>query len=369
MVAVRTTTLAAARLARVGVLASLALSTATLLTAATGGSPAVVEPVQVPAASSRLAAKGPIIAAAVAGARVVGVGARGHVVYSDDMGLSWTQARVPVSVDLVSVQFPLPRMGWATGHDGVVLKTIDAGASWTVALDGRQAAQLMLDYYAAQSSGDSDVKAALAEVRLFVQERGARPFLDVFFQDADNGFVVGAWGLILRTKDGGATWTPWMHRVENPQNGHFYAIRSVASQLWIAGDQGLLLKWDPVGERFASSRPPQGGSLFGLLGGPGYVLAHGLFGRAVVSRDGGRTWDRSVGLGSSSLTGGAVLADGRIVLVDGSAGAWVSRDDGRNFTTLDVGASRPYTGVVDAGDKTLVLVGLGGVRPFTMAAP
>ncbi|WP_223541918.1 WD40/YVTN/BNR-like repeat-containing protein [Pseudomonas sp. BF-RE-26] len=338
------------------------------LGAASGGQ-TVLEPVQVPAVSSRLAAAAPIIAVATAGTRIVGVGVRGHIVYSDNQGLEWTQAQVPVSVDLVSVQFPTPQVGWATGHDGVVLKSIDAGSTWQLVLEGRRAAQLMLDYYAAQPADDPRMQAALAESRRFVKEQGARPFLDVWFSDANEGFIVGAWGLVLHTTDAGATWTPWLHLVDNPGAGHLYAIRSIGSEFWIAGDQGLLLKLDSASGRFISTQPPEGGSLFGVIGTPDFVLAYGLLGRAIVSRDGGKTWDQSSGLGSSSVTGGAVLVDGRVVLVDGGAGLWISDDNGRNFSAWHIGAARPYTGVVDAGGKTLVLAGLGGVRALSSVTP
>lgn len=350
-------------------LAPLFLLTVAPLFAMAGKVQPVVEPGQVPALESRLVGKAPIIAVAHAGTRTVGVGVRGHIVYSDDRGRTWTQARVPVSVDLVSVQFPTPQVGWATGHDGVVLKSVDGGITWSVVLEGRRAAQLMLDYYAAQPADDPRVQAALEETRRFVKEQGARPFLDAWFGPAGEGFVVGAWGIALHTTDAGATWTPWLDRIDNPDANHLYAIRAIGSQLWIAGGQGLLLKWDAARERFVDSHPPEGGSLFGVVGKPGFVLAYGLAGRAVVSRDGGKTWERPSGLGSSSVTGGVVLSDGGVVLVDSGAGVRVSRDDGRSFAALNAGAAQPYTGVADIGGQTLVLAGLGGVRPLSVAAP
>ncbi|NDZ18008.1 YCF48-related protein [Variovorax sp. WS11] len=358
------------RLARLQVHVRSALWAFVMLLPAASSAHVVLEPIEIPATASRLAVKGPISAVAAAGDRIVGVGVRGHIVYSDDRGQTWVQARVPVSVDLVSVQFPTPMVGWATGHDGVVLKSIDGAKTWTLVLDGRRAAQLMADYYAAQqATGDARMSAALAEAQRFVKENGARPFLDVWFSGTDAGFIIGAWGVVLHTTDGGKTWTPWLHRVENPAGAHLYAIRAVGSQLWITGEQGLLLKMDSAGERFASSHAPEGASLFGVLGKPDFVLAYGLLGRAVVSRDGGKTWEQPSGLGSSSLTGGTVLADGRVILVDGRGGVWVSRDDGRSFAAWNAGALRPYTGVIDAGNNTLVLAGLGGVRALSSATP
>ena len=34
-----------------------------------------------------------------------------------------------------------------------------------------------------------------------------RPFLDIWFRDAQHGYAVGAYGLFMETSDGGASWT------------------------------------------------------------------------------------------------------------------------------------------------------------------
>ena len=85
-----------------------------------------------PAVKSPLASRGLLNGLASAGKRIVAVGQRGHILYSDDAGKSWRQAEVPVSSDLVAVSFPNATNGWAVGHDGVVLRTTDAGVTWTV---------------------------------------------------------------------------------------------------------------------------------------------------------------------------------------------------------------------------------------------
>ena len=77
-----------------------------------------------------------------AGNRVVAVGEQGIVLISDDAGISWRQAEVPVSVLLTAITFTDESTGWAVGHDGVVLKTIDGGENWRVALTGAKINQL-----------------------------------------------------------------------------------------------------------------------------------------------------------------------------------------------------------------------------------
>lgn len=81
-----------------------------------------------------------------AGSRVIAVGMHGSILYSDDQGNRWTQARVPVSVLLTAVHFVNERLGWAVGHNGVVLHSADGGASWQRQLDGWQIDQMVLAY-------------------------------------------------------------------------------------------------------------------------------------------------------------------------------------------------------------------------------
>ncbi|NMF91677.1 WD40/YVTN/BNR-like repeat-containing protein, partial [Aromatoleum petrolei] len=194
---------------------------------------------------SELATKGLINGLAQAGSRVVGVGQRGHVVYSDDQGRSWRQAKVPVSSDLVAVSFPTPQQGWAVGHDGVVLATSDAGASWTKQLDGRALGEVMLAHYKAKGEA-----AWIAEAERFAAQGAENPFLDVWFADDKTGFVVGAFNLILRTTDGGKRWTPWLDRTDNPQALHLYGIRGAAGDVYVVGEQGLVLRLDAAAGRF-----------------------------------------------------------------------------------------------------------------------
>lgn len=277
---------------------------------------------------------------------------------------------MPVSVDLIAVTFSGPKVGWAVGHDGMVLRSGDGGATWSMVMDGRMAAKLLVRYYSSQGPrNSSQIKAALDESEKFVAEQGARPFLDVYFSDEKTGYIVGAWGLILRTIDGGNTWEPWLHHVENPNAAHLYAVRKAAGALWIAGEQGVLLRSTNGGLSFESAKPPEGGSLFGVLEIPGNgVISFGLVGRAIISQDGGKTWAVSKGLGGSGLTSGTVLPDGRIVLVDGAAGLWISADQGKNFTAVRAQNPMSYSGVTWS-EGLLHLVGLGGVRQASIPNP
>ena len=57
-----------------------------------------------------------------AGKRLVVVGDRGHILFSDDQGRTWTQARVPTRQLLTAVFFLDDKRGWAVGHDALVVE-------------------------------------------------------------------------------------------------------------------------------------------------------------------------------------------------------------------------------------------------------
>ena len=83
------------------------------------------------AIESPKAAKGLMIDVVHAGKRLVAVGDRGHILYSDDQGNTWAQAKVPTRQLLTAVFFVDDQHGWAVGHDAQILASTDGGATWT----------------------------------------------------------------------------------------------------------------------------------------------------------------------------------------------------------------------------------------------
>ncbi|HTP74867.1 MAG TPA: YCF48-related protein [Burkholderiaceae bacterium] len=310
-----------------------------------------------PALASPLAARALVNGLTLAGARVVAVGQRGHVLLSDDHGKSWQQATVPVSADLVAVSFPSAEQGWAVGHDAVVLHTADGGRTWSRQLDGRTIGDALVKHYSA--SGDAKW---LAEAQRFAAQGAENPLLDVCFDDARHGIVVGAFGLVLRTTDGGQSWQPLLHATDNPKALHLYAVRRVGGDLYIAGEQGLLLKLDATSGRFVAQNIPYQGTLFGVVGNERVVLAFGLRGNVVRSTDRGRTWSAvSTGV-PVGLTAGTLDERGRIVLVSQAGHVLVSADDGATFAPLKTERAQPAAAVTASGGGALVLGGPRGLQ-------
>ncbi|MBV8501897.1 MAG: glycosyl hydrolase [Paucibacter sp.] len=330
-----------------------------------GGALAGSDPLETPARLSELASARPITALARAGSGVVAVGQRGHILRSVDGGRRWTQSKVPTSSDLTAVQFPDARTGFATGHDGVVLKSEDGGATWIKLLDGRAVNRLVLEQMQARvdAGGTEHDKRLLDEAKRNAEMGPDKPFLDLWFTNDREGFVIGAYNLILHTADGGRSWQSWFDRTDNPRFLNFYAIRSVGRSLYIAGEAGLLLKLD--GEHFKALASPYNGSFFGLAGTSAGVLVFGMRGNAYLSRDEGGTW-RAVPTGlMASITAGDALPDGRVALVDQAGLLTVSKDGGERFLRSGPPAPMSLSAVVFAGDA-LVIGGVRGARALDL---
>ena len=85
-----------------------------------------------PAANSSKYNKTLINAVDKAGARIIGVGIHGIIIYSDDLGNTWEQASVPTTKTLTDIDCVDETTCWVTGHDAYILKTVDRGQNWSV---------------------------------------------------------------------------------------------------------------------------------------------------------------------------------------------------------------------------------------------
>jgi photosystem II stability/assembly factor-like uncharacterized protein len=344
-----------------------AAAAASLAGAARAATPGWRDVLDTPALPSPLAARGLVNALARAGQRLVAAGQRGHVLTSDDRGEHWQQAAVPVSSDLVALSFATPQAGWAVGHDGVVLHSADGGQRWQRQLDGHAAGRRLVAYYGsdegAAAVGDVTRLAALrAEAGRFAAQGAENPLLDVWFDDATTGYVVGAFGQLFATRDGGKTWDPLLHATENPKALHLYAVRSIGGELYIAGEQGLLMKLDRAAGRWRALTLPYPGTMFGLVGNQRVLLAHGLRGTLLRSTDAGRSW-HTVPTGLQlGLTAATVLQDGRLVIASQAGHLLASRDDGATFQPLRTERPVPAAAIAEAAPGRLVVAGPRGLH-------
>lgn len=292
-----------------------------------------------------------------AGDRLVAVGERGVVLLSDDNGQHWRQAPSPVSVSLTAVQFVDARHGWALGHAGAVLHSDDGGEHWSLQLDGKRAAALELQ--AAEAAGEA---GRIAAAQRLVADGADKPFLALSFSDAQHGLIVGAYGLALSTEDGGRTWQSRMGDLPNPRGLHLYALARQGDDLYVAGEQGLLLRSRDAGAHFEALQGPYEGSYFAAAVLPdGRLLVGGLRGKLFASADQGASFQALANPIPASLNG--IRVAGQQLLLANQAGLLLrSGLQGFAAQPLPVSDGLPLTAATEAADGTLVAVGMAGAR-------
>jgi photosystem II stability/assembly factor-like uncharacterized protein len=258
-----------------------------------------------PAAASSM-----MLSATLAGQRVVAVGDHGVVLLSDDSGKSFRQARiVPVSSTLTGVSFADANHGWAVGHWGVIVRTEDGGESWTL-----QRTDLAND----------------------------QPLFSVYFRNPNEGWAVGLWSLMLHTVDGGANWNPV--KLPPPAGAkkadlNLYRIfPDAAGDLFVACEQGHVMRSVDGGASWSYLDTGYNGSFWtGVALRDGVLLLGGLRGTIYQSKDAGRSWTASQSKFSSSVTDIVQLPDSSVAAVALDGVSLVSHDDGTTFS----GSQRP----------------------------
>ncbi|WP_374323468.1 WD40/YVTN/BNR-like repeat-containing protein [Aquipseudomonas alcaligenes] len=275
-----------------------------------------------------------------AGKRLVAVGDRGHILFSEDAGRNWVQARVPSRQLLTAVYFVDDKHGWAVGHDAQILASDDGGANW--------------------------------ELQHEDLEREA-PLLDIWFRDTSTGYAVGAYGALLETSDGGKTWNDVSDRLDNEDGYHLNGITAVKDAgLFVVGEAGSMFRSADWGQTWEKVQGPYEGTLFGALGtaSANTLVAYGLRGNLFRSTDFGKSWQQIKLLSESGplefgLANGSLLKDGTLVIVGHGGSVLTSKDAGRAFTVVNRADRASLAGATDDAAGNLVLVGQGGVHLAT----
>ena len=331
---------------------------------------------------------------AAAGDRLVAVGERGHILYSEDNGDSWIQAQVPSSAMLTRVFFISPELGWAVGHDGNVLVSQNGGVNWELQRDGLAAQAQINEARAgaakqrletlskkvknAPEEEQAELSEALEEAAHDLDKARealdepvyAQPLMDVWFANAEQGWASGAYGTLLRTQNGGRQWDDWSRKVDNPDELHLNGvIGDPDGNLYLASEWGTVFRSLTQGESWEPLETGYDGSFFGVVASPasGSVFAYGLLGTVYRSTDQGESWEPLTSGARASLFGALATAQGALLFVGQGSTAVLSRDDGDSFTPLVQPSRAGFYGIAERGDGRYVVAGDGGSR--VLAAP
>lgn len=186
------------------------------------------------------------------------VGNSASVMKSADGGISWSGLTIPGSTaDLHDVFFITEDQGRVVGSNGAIWFTGNGGAGWSTETSGTSQTLNAICF-----SGNTGIIAANAGV---IRRRSGTAWVaapsgvtqnlrDVYLVNGDLGFIVGDQGTILRTDNGGISWTPLAFNGTNwPQHllGSTRNLTSVyfadAFRGYVTGASGTVLKTEDGG--------------------------------------------------------------------------------------------------------------------------
>ena len=272
------------------------------------------------------------------------VGVAGTLLSSDDNGRTWSSRKIAEAqpfgwLDLYSIRFADEKHGWICGGQGLILRTDDGGKTWK-----RQSSGVTEELYRL-SPGDANSAIAVGTNGTILYTRdggehwqkktqkGQLDYFDATMSDAKNGWVVGEYETVMHTSDGGETWDiqrggkranfraaalfsvsfrdqdgmvagqggnlfstsdsgrNW-RSVPSTTETSMYAARFSDGQIWIAGDDGMLLSMAPGAAQNLSIVHPTAATLtdIGFRGSTG--IAVGLDGIIVRTDDNGAHWHK-----------------------------------------------------------------------------
>ncbi len=235
------------------------------------------------------------------------VGTSGTILATSDGGRSWSVQESGVIEDLLAVQFLDPRRGFAVGLFATLLETSDGGTSWSPVelVEG--------------SVAETDWEQL--DTQVFES-----PFLnDLFFIDDLRGWIVGEYGVVFVTEDGGKSW-------ERQRTGEQAILFSVAFEDsengWAVGLGGLILHTTDGGQTWTARESPTAEGLYKieLRNGNGVIV--GDAGTLLRTGDNGHTWSLVPNVGVFGWLRGVASPDGQNFFIVGAHGAVLSSPDG-----------------------------------------
>ncbi len=261
--------------------------------------------------------------------RIIAVGERGHVVWSEDQGGSWHQAAVVPTRSTLTTVLAVGNRLFAAGHDSVILTSSDKGNTWT---------------------------------RQYFDPERQQPIMDLWFSDEDSGLAIGAYGLMLQTTDGGDTWDDWA--VNDEDDAHLNNIVELADgTLLIAAEAGYAYRSIDGGETWETLDFPYQGSMFGAdVVANGCILFYGLRGHLLRSCDSGDTWEELRSGTENTLAGGTAYSGG--VLMVGNSGVILTYQSGGSLSAIYHSSGVDFSSALPIESQRFLLVGEDGVHHY-----
>jgi photosystem II stability/assembly factor-like uncharacterized protein len=298
------------------------------------------------------------------------VGGQGIILKTTDAGASWTKKRnAQFLQSLRSVSFSGTQAGIAVGDGGVIVRTTDGGETWTaisqfipnnltgVFMTSSAVAHIVgsQGYYAKSTDGgNSWVPVSMNTIN---------NFKDIYFANASVGYIVGNAGGVFKTTDGGSTWG----NIYNNSTVDFNTVYFTSPLIGYAGATNRLMMTTDGGNTWTSVSlpvlPSQTVRVFNFtfpVTSTGFAV--GDLGYIFQTSDGGNTWTQVIPYDKSitdvkryhpetNLPENGIGLGGAIYILDQVTLARASRADSIRFDRVRIQNNSAYTGAAIYSDN------------------
>ena len=254
------------------------------------------------------------------------------------------------------------------GERGHILVSADSGASWSQAEVPTRALLTAVHMHDERTGWAVGHDAVILRTRdggeswtmVHRAPEEELPLLDVWFRDERTGFAVGAYGYFLATADGGDTWAA---RAVSEDDFHLNALFPAGEEPAESPEPELQRLESPT----TLADGPDSSSLEPESKRPDslepelrrlYIAAEA--GVAYRSDDGGETWRELPSPYAGSWFGGLALDDEQVLLTGLRGHLFRSEDAGETWTQVPTDTNATLTGAVRLSSGAILITGLEG---------
>ncbi len=260
------------------------------------------------------------------------VGKFGMILLTTDGGKTWRERPSGTAKALSAIAFADPQHGFVVGSGGTVLETSDGGVSWKPQNSGTRdqllgvcavsptVAYAVGAFGTVLSTSDGGEQWSRHELswgklipRIIKESGELEPNLNaVHFVNGQTGWIVGEFGLVLESGDGGQTWSAQNYGSELPQL--FDVTFRDERAGWAVGQQGTLIQTLDGGKHWAGIDLGTKKNLYGITLDKerGVIVGDGI---AFVSHDGGSSWKRLESVADTRWLSGITLKSKEAIAV------------------------------------------------------
>jgi photosystem II stability/assembly factor-like uncharacterized protein len=316
--------------------------------------------------------------------RLVVVGEYGHILLSDDNGKTWRQAKsVPTKSTLTSVVFVDDKRGWAAGHDTIVLHTEDGGETWIRQNGGGDNDDALLtivfmtpehglamgafNYTIETLDGGKTwakrklVTEAASAAAPAAPATAAPPPAANAAPTADDLQAQADAEAEAKAKAAGVDSA---YAVAEGDDAHInHGFVGPNGMVIVAAEAGKIYRSTDGGKTFSMVQTDYAGSFWGgTFLTDGSIVVAGMRGNIWRSTDQGLTWSKAdTGKADQSIASIMQLPDGQVIAVGLSGGLLVSKDGGKTFAIRYRDDRKGLNGVIASSDGKIFIAGEAGL--------